>query len=354
MNSVFTHHGVKWTQQKIAANPRVGAGMSHLALKFGPELGGNGRVRPRLLDVEVDLCDLTPMAERPIFLNEGAVQSYLWGCEKALSWLANGKEAIAYWEPSYPIGDKRSDFIIETDDCVRLIELEKDGKHNARKDLAAQVAAARASGYLGNALNGKRVQLVGLDVRPTLFHDVASAAGCEAVPLVWGLCTHAKDPNSLWIVLYPKGVQPAALTTKGEQYQIHTKLSDADTPYRVLVYETQVLDPSHGATAPLRRATVMHFVLYGARARKIHPGAINTAGRSNSTSGWVAEIAQECWGKLQSDGASFWESRDITAIAPNEGFIYFFDRTPADVVETIRSQFHEPRRWPVPRTLQPG
>ena len=109
MNSVFTHHGVKWTQQKIAANPRVGAGMSHLALKFGPELGGNGRVRPRLLDVEVDLCDLTPMAERPIFLNEGAVQSYLWGCEKALSWLANGKEAIAYWEPSYYSGTQMGD-----------------------------------------------------------------------------------------------------------------------------------------------------------------------------------------------------------------------------------------------------
>lgn len=347
MDSVFTSKGVRWTHKRIAADPSVRNGQAPLALKFAPELSGDGRVQPKLLGDSLDPGDLTPMKMRPNFLNEAAVQNYIWSSGRALSWLAGGEEAIVYWEPSYPKGDKRSDFIIETADTVRLVELEKDGRNLARKDLDAQLASAIASERIDSKGFTKKIQLVGLDVKATQPHDPSVGPERKSVSLVWGLSGRAADPNALWIVLYPQGKQPAQLTANAELTQTHCKFSDEATPYRVLIYKGQVIVPTGDGGHAYRMATIVHVVLYGKTAIARHAGGLVTKGRSDKTADWVIEIARSFHDRL---GASAWEAREITVIAPNEALICFLDTEPEAVETAIKATFASDASWPRPKS----
>ena len=350
MESIFARHGVNWCHRRVAADPRVAGRPARLALKFGPEVLGDAQVRSRFLDAGSDVGDLVPVPERPSFLNEGVVQDYLWSSDRALSWLAGGAEAIVYFEPSFGEKEKRPDFIIETADSVRLVELKKDGKHAARKSLSGQLESAVARGYWSRQGLGKKIQLVGLDVRATNFSDVLTDADCESVSLVWGLSRRPTDPNALWIMLYPQGDEPSVLTTAAEAGPWGLAFSHDKTPYEVWIYSGKVLVPLHNSMEAPQEATIVKIVLYGKGKLVGHDAGLKTAGRRGETSGWVAEIARNFHDQLRFAGAKFWEVLDVTAIASSEAMIYFIGHTPDDVTAAVKATFCDSGSWPIPKT----
>lgn len=72
-----------------------------------------------------------------------------------------------------------------------------------------------------------------------------------------------------------------------------------------------------------------------------------TKGRSDKTADWVIEIARSFHDRL---GASAWEAREITVIAPNEALICFLDTEPEAVETAIKATFASDASWPRPKS----
>ncbi|MBM4345989.1 MAG: hypothetical protein FJ100_21660 [Deltaproteobacteria bacterium] len=315
-NSAKTQFDENAWQRRIIPKSNVDSAKP-VAVKIAAFVHGRGKLAYRFVDAEFPGGSTPKYAtQRERFLNEGLVQECIWSSEKALSWLAGGEEAIVYLEPS--IGNaKRTDFAVLTPTRLLFVELEKDGKHNAAKDLAKQYKAAVADGLL---TPGTPIELVALDAKPTTFNS-SDFDGATTVSLTWRpVDTESGDNRGLWVVLFP-ATDPTSAGTLWKPKPWPPKPFRLDRlgglPCDVQSYTAPVLSP-HGPT----EMPAVRLTLWGVKASKSRPGALRTEGAGEKSNDWLNFLAKTVFEHYQAEGAVYWERQDVTVLQ-SFGIVYF-------------------------------
>jgi len=327
-NTKFCEKMAKEGVTRILASGIVGDGkggpVGNLALKFGVDVDHTGRITPKLLDVTTDISHLVPERERPRFLTEGAVQDCIWNSDKAMSWLAEGRRAQVWLEPAFKKGSVRADFVIDCGEKLRIVELEKDGKNLARKDLEKQHAGMQFEGILDPETP---IDLVALDARSTKWKGFDVPPGCTPVSLTWRSAVRHDDPESMWIILYPQGDPAWANPSwKPEDLGKSVRVTPAWSPCLVHVQEEIALLPSGR-----QRCAAVRLVIPGDERAKDVPGALVTVGARNVLNAWLSALVAAVQKEFRSDGAHYSEHRQVQHMFA-EGRVLFPGMNATDVL----------------------